>query len=284
MGRVEVAMLRRNFDLLIVAALAVAGLVAGLLSGLYPVIRGVFSVPLLVALPGYALTAALIPDRQSLGRTERTVLGVGMSIVLVILSGLGLNLLPAGITNVSVSLTLAAITLVAAAIGLARRRGQPDREPVVDLDGPEVGDVPEAVVGRRRERPNGYGPEFLALAVILTVAAIFVGVLGAVRAPQTQFTQFWLLTGADPNVIQVGIRDEEGQPVAYRIEVETQGQVLRTAEIDLSQGDDTVQTIKLPALTGTTPQTVTARLFRLDQTSTTVPYRTTLAWRYPGKG
>ena len=277
-------MLRRNFDLLLVAALALGGLLAGLLTGLYPVIRGVLSVPLLIALPGYALTAALIPDRQSLGRTERTVLGVGMSIVVVILAGLGLNLLPAGITNVTVSVSLAAITLIAVAVGLVRRRGQLDREVVVDPEDPEVGDVPEAVAGRRRERPNGYGPEFLALAVILTVAAVFVGVLGAVRAPQTQFTQFWLLTGSDPNVIQVGIRDEEGQPVAYRIEVETQGQVLRTPEIDLAQGDDTVQTIKLPPLTGTTPQTVTARLFRLDQVSTTVPYRTTLIWRYPGKG
>jgi len=277
-------MLRRNLDLVLVVGLAIGGLLAALLTDLYPVIRGVLSVPLLIALPGYSLTAALIPDRQSLGRTERTVLGVGMSIVLVILCGLLLNLLPAGITNVTVSVSLAAFSLAATAIGLLRRRGQPDHEPAVDLDGPEIGDAPEAVVGRRRERPNGYGPEFLALAVILTVAAVFVGVLGAVRAPSTQFTQFWLLTGSDPNVIQVGIRDEEGQPIQYRIEVETQGQVLRSAEIDLGQGDDTVQTIKLPALTGLTPQTVTARLYRLDQTSTTAAYRTTLIWRYPGKG
>ena len=277
-------MLRRNLDLVLVVGLAIGGLLAALLTDLYPVIRGVLSVPLLIALPGYSLTAALIPDRQSLGRTERTVLGVGMSIVLVILCGLLLNLLPAGITNVTVSVSLAAFSLAATAVGLLRRRGQPDHEPAVDLDGPEIGDAPEAVVGRRRERPNGYGPEFLALAVILTVAAVFVGVLGAVRAPSTQFTQFWLLTGSDPNVIQVGIRDEEGQPIQYRIEVETQGQVLRSAEIDLGQGDDTVQTIKLPALTGLTPQTVTAHLYRLDQTSTTAPYRTTLIWRYPGKG
>jgi len=277
-------MLRRNLDLFLVIGLAIGGLLAGLLTDLYPVIRGVLSVPLLIALPGYSLTAALIPDRQSLGRTERTVLGVGMSIVLVILCGLLLNLIPAGITNVTVSVSLAVFSLAAAGIGLFRRRGQPDHVPAVDLDGPEIGDVPEAVVGRRRERPNGYGPEFLALAVILTVAAVFIGVLGAVRAPSTKFTQFWLLTGSDPNVIQVGIRNEEGQPIQYRIEVEAEHQVLRSAEIDLGQGDDTVQTIKLPPLTEATPQTVTARLYRLDQTSTTAPYRMTFIWRYPGKG
>jgi uncharacterized membrane protein len=276
-------MQRRNLDLVIVAILAVAGLLAALLTGLYPVIRGVLSVPLLIALPGYALTAALIPDRQSLGRTERTVLGVGMSIVLVILSGLALNLLPAGITNVTVSVTLAAICLLGVAIGLARRRGQPSHEGSGDAKGLEVGEEPEAAVRRSRERPNGFGPEFLALAVILTVAAVFVGVLGAVRAPQTQFTQFWMLAGSDPNVVQVGIRDEEGQALQYRIEVETQGQVLRSAEIDLNQGQDTTQIIKLPPLTGTTAQAVTARLYRLDQPSTAAPYRTTLIWRYPGK-
>ncbi len=275
-------MFRRNLDLLLVVGLALAGLLAGLLTGLYPIIRGIFSIPLLIALPGYALTAALIPDRQSLGRTERTVLGVGMSIVLVILAGLLLNLLPVGITNVTMSVSLAVFSLVASAIGLVRRRGQRDQDPATDLDGPEVGDIPEAVAGRRRERPNGYGPEFLALAVILTVAAVFVGVLGAVRAPSTQFTQFWLLTGSDPNVIQVGIRDEEGQQMQYRIEVETQGQVLRSTEIDLGQGEDTLQTIKLPALTGGLAATVTARLFRIDQPGAPA-YRTTLIWRYPAK-
>jgi uncharacterized membrane protein len=276
-------MLRRNLDLVIVAILAIAGLLAALLTGLYPVIRGVLSVPLLIALPGYALTAALIPDRHSLGRTERTVLGVGMSIVLVILSGLALNLLPAGITNVTVALSLAVFCLLAVAIGLARRRGQPNHAGRDEDDAVETGEGPEVAAGRSRERPNGYGPEFLALAVILTVAAVFVGVLGAVRAPQTQFTQFWMLPASDPNMVQVGIRDEEGQALQYRIEVETQGQVLRSAEIDLNQGQDTTQIIKLPPLTGTTAQAVTARLYRLDQPSTAAPYRTTLIWRYPGK-
>jgi uncharacterized membrane protein len=280
---VEVTVVRRNLDLFIVGALAVGGLVAALLSDLYPLIRGVLSVPLLIALPGYALTAALIPDRQSLGRTERTVLGVGMSIVLVILTGLVVNLLPAGITNVTVSISLSAICLLGVAIGLFRRRGAPAPEEAADLEVPEAGDAPEAAAGRRRERPSRYGPEFLALAVILTVAAVFVGVLGAVRAPRTQFTEFWMLTSSDPNVVQVGIQDDEGRPVQYRIEVQTQGQVLRSAEIDLTQGEDITQSIRLPVLTGTAAQPVTARLYRLDQSATTTPYRTTLIWRYPVK-
>ncbi len=277
-------MLRRNLDLAFVAALALGGLLAALLTGLYPVIRGVLSIPLLIALPGYALTSALIPDRHSLGRTERTVLGVGMSIVLVILSSLALNLLPAGITNQTISITLASITLLGVAIGLIRRRsrmilpaGGPD-------DGPEIGDGPEIVAVRGRERPNGFGPEFLALAVVLTVAAVFVAVLGAVRAPQTEFTQFWMLPGATQNVIQVGIRNEEGQPLRYRIEVETQSQILRSAEIDLNPGQDILQPIDLPALTGPTAQPVTARLYRLDLPAGPAAYRTTLMWRYPGRG
>lgn len=280
----DIPIVRRNLDLVLATILAVAGLLAGLATGLEPVLRGVFSVPLLIALPGYGLSAALIPDRQSLGRTERTVLGVGMSIVIVILTGLGLNQLAEGIDSTTVSVSLAAITLACLAIGFVRRRNLPAAEPPAEPDGPETGDAPGVAAIRSLEKPNRYGPEFLALAVILTVAAVFVGVLGTVRAPQTEFTQFWMLPGADPNVVQVGISDQEGQPVQYRIEVETQGQVLRTAEIDLNNGQEMVQSIKLPALTGQAPQTVTARLYRLDQPTSSPPYRQTLIWRYPKAG
>ena len=270
---------RRSLDLVVVAGLAIAGLVAAFLVDLSPLIRAIFGVPLVLALPGYALTAALIPDRRALGRTERTILGVGMSIVVTILVALGLNLLPAGITNQTVALSLATIILACAAVGAARRRRDSGQaggplDPA-EADGPDEG---QADASRR------FGPELLALAAILTVAAVFVAVLGTVRAPEPGFTQLWMLDGASPNSIQVGIRNNEGQPLQYRLEIETQGQILRSSEIDLTSGSDTVQTIELPALTGTSPQTVTARLYRLDQPATTTPYRTTLLWRYPAPG
>jgi len=280
----DIPIVRRNLDLVLATILAVAGLLAGLATGLEPVLRGVFSVPLLIALPGYALTAALIPDRQSLGRTERTVLGVGMSIVIVILVGLGLNQLAEGIDGTTVSISLAAISLACVVVGLVRRRNLPPVEPPADADGPETGDAPGAAAVRSLEKPNRYGPEFLALAVVLTVAAVFVGVLGTVRAPQTEFTQLWMLPSSDPNVVQVGISDQEGQPLQYRLEVETQGQVLRTPEIDLNGGQEVVQSIKLPPLSATTPQAVIARLYRLDQPAGSPPYRQTLIWRYPKAG
>jgi uncharacterized membrane protein len=274
---VEVAarpsLVRRNLDLVVVAILTLAGLVAGLLTGLSPLIRGILAVPLVIALPGYALTAALIPDRRSLGRTERTILGVGMSIVVAILVALGLNQLPAGITNQTVAVALSAITLVCVVAGLARRR----------FEVWQVGET-EADDDIQHEASKPFGPELLALAVILTVSAVFVAVLGTVQAPQPGFTQLWMLNGSEANTIQVGIRNQEAGALKYRLEIETQGQILRTAEIDLGSGEQTLQTISLPALTGSTPQTVTARLYRLDLASATTPYRTTLLWRYPPPG
>jgi uncharacterized membrane protein len=264
-------MVRRNLDLAAVTILAVLGLLAAGLTDLSPLIRGLLSVPLVVALPGYALTAALIPDRAALGRTERTVLGVGMSIVVVILVALGLNQLAAGISNLTVGLAVSAFALLCAAIAALRRRREPAALPA---DPAEASDA-------EHEASKRFGPELLALAVILTVAAVFVAVLGTVQAPQPGFTQLWMLDGANANTIQVGIRNDEGSPIQYRLEIETQGQILRTSEIDLASGQETVQTINLPAL-GTTPQTVTARLYRLDQPAASTPYRTTLLWRYPG--
>ncbi len=264
-------MVRRNLDLAAVTILAVLGLVAAGLTDLSPLIRGLLSVPLVVALPGYALTAALIPDRAALGRTERTVLGVGMSIVVVILIALGLNQLAAGISNLTVGLAVSAFTLLCTAVAALRRR----REPAAVPADPAEADDAEYEASKR------FGPELLALAVILTVAAVFVAVLGTVQAPQPGFTQLWMLDGANANSIQVGIRNDEGSAIQYRLEIETQGQILRTSEIDLASGQETVQTINLPAL-GTTPQSVTARLYRLDQPTASTPYRTTLLWRYPG--
>jgi uncharacterized membrane protein len=265
---------RRNPDLLLVAVLAVAGLLAGLAVNLSPLIRGIFSTPLVIALPGYALTAALIPDRQALGRTERTLFGVGLSIVVTILVALGLNQLPAGITNLTVAVSLAAVTLGCVVVGLVRRRSGATTD-----TGAEPG---ESAVEVRREAPSRFGPELLALAVILTVAAVFVGVLGTIRAPEPGFTELWLVNGTAANSVQVGIRNQEGTDLSYRLEIETAGQVLKTAQIDLASGQQTVQTIQLPPLTGTSPESVTARLYRLDQPAASPPYRTTLLWRYPG--
>ncbi len=270
----EVARARPNADLLVVAVLAVAGLLAGLAVNLSPLIRGIFSTPLVIALPGYALTAALIPDRRSLGRTERTLFGVGLSIVLTILVALGLNQLQAGITNLTVALSLAGVTLACLAVALVRRRSA---SASAEADEP-VGPAVEV----RRETSPRFGPELLALAVILTVAAMFVGVLGAVRAPEPGFTELWMVNGTNPNSVQVGIRNNEGTAISYRLEIETQGQVLRTAQIDLETGQQSLQTVELPALTGTSPESVTARLYRLDGSAAATPYRTTLLWRYPG--
>ncbi len=265
-------MLRRNLDLTAVTILAVVGLLAAALTDLSPLIRGLLGVPLVIALPGYALTAVLIPDRAALGRTERTVLAVGMSIAVVILVALGLNQLPAGITNLTVAVAVSAITLLCTAVAAIRRRREPAAAPADPADADDA----------QHEASKRFGPELLALAVILTVAAVFVAVLGTVQAPQPGFTQLWMLDGATANSIQVGIRDQEGSAIQYRLEIETQGQILRTSEIDLASGQEALQTINLPALSGSSPQTVTARLYRLDQPSASTPYRTTLLWRYPG--
>ncbi len=268
-------MARRNADLVVVAVLAVAGLLAGLAVNLSPLIRGIFSTPLVIALPGYALTAALIPDRRSLGRTERTLFGVGLSIVLTILVALGLN--PARGRDHEPDAWPSAwprLTLAGVAVALIRRRSAPAERRGDEPVGPPV-EV-------RREASARFGPELLALAVILTVAAMFVGVLGAVRAPEPGFTELWMVNGTNPNSVQVGIRNDEGSAISYRLEIETQGQVLRTAQIDLETGQQSLQTVELPALTGTSPESVTARLYRLDGSAAATPYRTTLLWRYPG--
>jgi hypothetical protein len=56
----------------------------------------ILTLPLVLVLPGYAVTAALFPNR-SLGVPERLVFSLGLSVAIVVLGGLLLNVTPFGV-------------------------------------------------------------------------------------------------------------------------------------------------------------------------------------------
>src|SRR5438874_6431419 len=79
----------------------------------------IFTLPLALVLPGYALISALFPKRE-LGGSERVVFSVGLSLIIVILGGLVLNLTPFGLRTNSWAVYLGAITLGASGVALIR--------------------------------------------------------------------------------------------------------------------------------------------------------------------
>ncbi len=204
-------MLRRSHvDLLLVAALAILGTIAGVAVGLEPVFRRIAAVLFTTILPGYALTAALFP-RPTIGALERLTLSISLSLAGATLGAVVLNATPRGIHSDSWALLLGGVTLAATAVAIRRR--------------PPYEDVWGGIRGLRLRQARGPAL-LLALAVVVTAGALAVAGQGATVQSQPAFTQLWLLPGETDDVLRVGVRNAESEPLVVRVVVEVGEQVL----------------------------------------------------------
>ena len=87
----------------------------------YPLIyiRYVIGAIFVLFLPGYSLIKALFPEKE-LDNIERTALSMGLSLVLVPITGLILNYTPWGIRTTPITLSLLALTTVFATAAVIR--------------------------------------------------------------------------------------------------------------------------------------------------------------------
>lgn len=91
-------------------------------------IRVIFTVPVILFIPGYVLIAALFPEKTSIDGIERFALSVGLSIAVVPLIGLVLNYTPFGIRLNPIVISLVLFTLIMMIITLYRRARLSDEE------------------------------------------------------------------------------------------------------------------------------------------------------------
>jgi hypothetical protein len=248
-GRLPV--LRRNRDLLLVAALAVAGL-AFQLPGAPALGRVLLGLPLAVLCPGYALSAALLPA-STLGWPEKTALTLGLSLALAILGAIVFTAVPSGLTTgVWAGLALGG-TALGGAVAVWRRRGTP----------------PAAWPGLSL-RPLDWAE--LGLAVLVTLAALWLvrvplassGVLGYTLLTMTPNTS------ASQPAVELLINSSEFTETTYHLTVSENGAPLQDwPAITLAPGGQWLQTLRLPA----TPANgrVQAQLYR--STDPTFVYR-----------
>ena len=75
-------------------------------------IRVIFTVLVILFIPGYVLIAALFPEKTSIDGIERFALSVGLSIAVVPLIGLVLNYTPFGIRLNPIVISLVLFTLI----------------------------------------------------------------------------------------------------------------------------------------------------------------------------
>lgn len=97
--------------------------------GFSPLVRTVVSIPLLLFAPGYAIVAALVPERNTSvdsGRTDgvdtltRVTFSVVLSLVLVPLLGFALNFTSSGIRLVPAATLIGLVTIAATAVAVYR--------------------------------------------------------------------------------------------------------------------------------------------------------------------
>lgn len=245
-------MRQRSIDILVVIALTSIAVTLVCTVPANNVAVRILALPLVFFLPGYALTALLF-SRQTSNIVERIVFSLGISLILVILSGLVLNLTPSGLQPDTWAALSGAITLAASIVTLLRQQTQ---------------SAPASQSARSR-----YGFTFrqgllLALAVIILGGALAISIIGAERQPYPGFTQLWILPaqGANTkNAVLLGVRNMEKTAMGYRLVVNMGSKEIKQwPSLDLQSGENWEATLAIPQTQHAEPTMIEAILYRLD--------------------
>ncbi len=202
---------RSRLDAVLLAATVVAVLCAAL-SWLPVPLRALGALPLALVLPGYWLTAALLPT-PALGAASRAALSVGFSIVLCVLAGLLLNLTSGGLSSTAWVLTMGGVTLLGSAAGWLRGGRR--------LDERSAPAIRSQLPGRRQST-------LLGLAAVLLLGAFGLARFSAVQHNQPDFTQLWMVPDAASagRVIQLGLRNQERAAQTFALELRVDGEIV----------------------------------------------------------
>jgi uncharacterized membrane protein len=274
-------------DLVYVALAALLCLLlqlVGLLHGLVGVCLGLL---LVFILPGYAVASLLLPDRLE-RPLDRVALIMGLSLVVAILSGVMLNLAPAGIRASSSTLCLAGISLVACSAAIARRLSKPDQSgQPLSLRAARA----QLHFVRRNDIVLG------AAAIVVVAAAIGVAVYSASQRTDSGFTQLWIqpvelphrsaFAPQQPNgqvltapaTVEIAIRSEELTTRAYTIEVYAGVRLAQAWDnISLAPGQSWQRNVTFPVVLSAPQVRTYVTLVRLDRPGV---YRHVILWIRP---
>ncbi len=265
-----------DIDILVVVALTIIALALAFLLPPSWVPGRILTLPLVMVLPGYALTSALF-SRQVLGIPEYLLFSLGLSLTIVILGGLALNLTPFGLRANSWAVFLSTITLSASAVALVRRRGQSSIFSTFSIFS----------IVSEWSRVRGIVLTFrqgllLGLAVLIVWGAVAVSIIGAERQPHQGFTQLWILPAGRAanakNVVRLGMSNMESKSMQYRLTVNMDGKVVKEwSSIDLSPNEKWQTTLVLPQTMHTTGTLKVEAMLYLTDAPTKV-YRNVVLW------
>ena len=229
-------------DLRLAAALAVLCAVLALLIPVYGVAL-FFALPLVLFLPGYAITAAAFA-RRPLPRPQTLLFSIALSLATLVLGSLVLNYL-GGIHPLSWALLLTVVVFVACRVAAVRRG-----------PGHQSARWPRPRLGRLEAA-------MLLGAVAAAAAAL---VLASTNVPADDalgYTQLWILpqAGSGGSKARVGVRSQQQTAVDYDLRVRIGAHTLLRRSFRLAPGETRLVKLRAPPGTeGTVP--VIATLLR----------------------
>lgn len=266
-ARAVKAVVLTHLDFLAVGLAALAAVLQALLFPQAPAFARIpISLTFLLLAPGYAVAAALFPQRTDVDGAERLALTLGLSVVSVPLLGLLFNALPWGINLRSMSTGLSAFTLIALTAALQRR---------LNLE-------PEQRFFCRHTPFRG--PLSLLLGTGLAFAAVVV--TAQVLRPPPLATEFYVL-GPEGRLegfpqrlrpgqrfsLVVGVGNHDGETQSYRIRTSFADTISADATVsvpELSEGQVWEGALRLQAPAGQGRTKLTLELYRADEAT---PYR-----------
>lgn len=193
-------------------------------------IRTMLGLPMVLFLPGYALIAALFPEKADLDGIERLALSFGLSIAVVPLIGLGLNYTPWGIRLIPILVSLSVFTLLMCAIAVYRRSKLPSEKAF----SVSLAEIYDSVKPPASDQPVSKFDRILTIVLVISVLVSVVALAYVVVTPKQgeKFTEFYILgmdgkadnyttqfTLGDSGQVIVGVVNHEYERVKYTMDI-----------------------------------------------------------------
>lgn len=192
-------------------------------------LRALFSIPLILFIPGYSLIAALFPGSKDIDGIERAALSFGLSIAVVPLIGLALNYTPWGIRLDPIVVCLSLFTICMGIIAQYRRAQLPPEERfTVPFSG-----IRNTLAAEFFPKDTTRIDRILSTVLLVAIIAAVATTVYVIVVPKEgeKFTEFYilgekqkaadyptrLLVGENASLF-IGIGNHEYRPVNYTVE------------------------------------------------------------------
>ena len=227
-------MQRPSNDLIVVIVIAVLSGVVSLLAPAISIVRLVCALPLVLFLPGYAITAACFPQRP-LDAVERLLFSLGISLAVTALIGLVLQWTHLSLQASTWAIVLSMTVVAASAIAWLRRKQYA---------------AAEASPASMHSRPSFREGLLLGLAILVTGTAVGIARLPTPPSSVSGYTLLWMVPAGDGNVndFRLGVSSQEFEATTYRLQVSVDGRLIgEWPELKLAPGDSWESLIGLPS-------------------------------------